>query len=578
MSSSSISSSSATVRVDKATSDLLLVPDWTINIDICDSINSNHWQAKEVVKALKKRLLHKNPRVQLLALTLLETMIKNCGEYVHSQIAERNILSEMIKIVKKKMDMQVRDKILDLLDSWQEAFGGPGGKYPQYYWAYEELRRSGVEFPQRSRDAAPIFTPPVTNPLTRHAQTGYGMPSNTSVRLDEAMASETGNISLSNLDAMQSVTDLLSDMLQAVNPNDREAVKDEIIVDLVTQCRSNQKKLMQMLSSTSNEELLARGLELNDCLQSLLVKHDAIASGSPLPSQVRDPIPPSSSEARDELSPTSPFPIAVSQQLEDEEEDEDDDFAQLARRRTKSQVTPSGSSTSALSVETIASSNPVISTATPGPHNALALPDPPNPVKTSSKEQDMIDLLSITLSTSSISPHTPPVTPPSTTSQTNTPVSPATQGYPYGSQPFPGYQPQAPVNNYVAPWAQPQVQQQPPSPPPPQPQYPQYSYNYPPPPWATGPVNMSQTPTYSQPPVNVARTMQNYNSFPARGTNGMAVQPSPQLPTSANGPKTFVPSYRLFEDLNVLGNSDGGHKTTTGTSSMAGQSMVGGRK
>lgn len=37
-------------------------------------------------------------------------------------------------------DMQVRDKILLLLDSWQEAFGGPGGKYRQYHWAYLEVK------------------------------------------------------------------------------------------------------------------------------------------------------------------------------------------------------------------------------------------------------------------------------------------------------------------------------------------------------------------------------------------------------------------------------------------------------
>lgn len=32
--------------------------------------------------------------------------MKNCGEYVHFQIAERNLLGEMIKIVKKKVSVE----------------------------------------------------------------------------------------------------------------------------------------------------------------------------------------------------------------------------------------------------------------------------------------------------------------------------------------------------------------------------------------------------------------------------------------------------------------------------------------
>lgn len=41
--------------------------------------------------------------IVICTLQLLETMMKNCGDYVHFQVIERDILQEMIKIVKKKV-------------------------------------------------------------------------------------------------------------------------------------------------------------------------------------------------------------------------------------------------------------------------------------------------------------------------------------------------------------------------------------------------------------------------------------------------------------------------------------------
>ncbi|CAK7343652.1 unnamed protein product [Dovyalis caffra] len=694
------SSSSATVAVDKATSDLLIGPDWTMNIDICDSVNSNRWQAKDVVKALKKRLQQKSPKVQLLALTLLETMVKNCGDYVHFQIAEKNVLGEMVKIIKKRTDMHVRDKILALLDSWQEAFGGPGGKHPQYYWAYEELRRAGVEFPQRSLDAAPIFTPPATNPTLRLTQPGYGMPSNSSRRLDETMAAEIEGLSLSGLDSMRDVMELLGDMLQAVNPGYREAVKDEVIVDLVDRCRSNQKKLMQMLTTTGDEELLGKGLELNDSMQILLAKHDAIASGSPMPTQVTSLSPKPSEGCSSDIKPTeardasprsttnSATPVAnLTRNAIDEEDEEEDDFAQLARRHSKTQ---SGSSQSSCGVNgalvPVDAGMPIASTSSSC--NALALRDQPAPVR-NMKEQDMIDFLSLALSTTSTNPpHTPPVSSPTMPQR---PVSSGSQGYSYVSQTYPVNQGHMPYSSYVVPWAQPQTQQhqlpppsqpqlqhqtqqhqlQPPSQPQlqhqtqqhqfrppsepqlqphshqhfrppsipqqqlqpepqqqsvPQPQphsqpqsqqqlqpqfqpqlrsqHPQYSSGYPPPPWAATPGYLSNqnhasatnnlfshpraNATASYTPVQAARPMQQFNSFPTKAGNGSTMNGDPlmssasRIPTPPGQKQSFVPSYRLFEDLNVLGNADGRYKMTSSTqpslSGSSGQSMVGGRK
>ncbi|KAH9607586.1 hypothetical protein KSS87_022746 [Heliosperma pusillum] len=644
-SSSSSSSISTTIKVDKATSELLAGPDWPMNMQICDLCNSNHWMAKDMVKGVKRRLKHKNPRVQLLTVTLLETMVKNCAEYIHYQIAERKILDEMVKIVKKKGDLHVREKILMLLDSWQEAFGGPGGKYSQYYWACDELRRSGAQFPQRSQPSAPVITPPAIG-QPKVLQIGYSMPSDSSQRENEAMTSDVEGLSLPTLESMRNTSELLKDMLKAVKPTDRMAVKNEVVIDLVDRCRANQKTLMQMITTAKDGDILAQCLEINDSLQSVLAKHDAIASGTRLPDHGRSSSTQQSEVVQLDTKPNQtgdkhPTPndnslgsptCASKDQVEQEEEEEQDRFALLSRRHSKTQSGPSQQSGSSGVTEDNGPSSS-------GSNNALALIDAPAPATTTniSEDQNLIDLLSLVLTT---------------TSPSETPEAPSSVPVQNTFEPS--------FNSYVVPWAQsmpqPQAQTQPMMPhlqnqyqpmqaqmhPQTQHTYSQYASSYPPPPWEVtsgygnyqnpglymnpnyqgnmnngslpvhGPYStqnvhdfhypqngnqsmysttqnsanfiptqtnpsIQQCNSFSNPPSpsmngNIAssipmqgsQSLQHNNSFPSKASSSSILNGATMVTNGSTGISSgqvpFVPSYRLFEDLNVLGSSEGKHK------------------
>lgn len=47
---------------------------------------------------------------------LLESMMKNCGEVVHAYVAEKDVLKEMGKVVKKKASFSLLDKVVLLIN------------------------------------------------------------------------------------------------------------------------------------------------------------------------------------------------------------------------------------------------------------------------------------------------------------------------------------------------------------------------------------------------------------------------------------------------------------------------------
>ncbi|KAG9279023.1 hepatocyte growth factor-regulated tyrosine kinase substrate isoform X4 [Astyanax mexicanus] len=133
--------------LDKATSQLLLETDWESILQICDLIRQGDTQAKYAIGAIKKKLNDKNPHVALYALEVLESVVKNCGQTVHDEVASKQTMEELKDLLKKQTEPNVRNKILYLIQAWAHAFRNEP-KYKVVQDTYQIMKVEGHVFPE----------------------------------------------------------------------------------------------------------------------------------------------------------------------------------------------------------------------------------------------------------------------------------------------------------------------------------------------------------------------------------------------------------------------------------------------
>ncbi|XP_062594455.1 hepatocyte growth factor-regulated tyrosine kinase substrate-like [Saccostrea cucullata] len=141
--------------LEKATSQLLLEPDWDSILQICDCIRQGDVQGKYAITQMKKKITADNPHVAMFALQTLESCVKNCGSIIHEEVATKEFMEFLKDIAKSKPD-PIKGKICELIQCWSHAFRNePNYKVVQD--TFNLMKMEGHTFPTL-KEADAMFT------------------------------------------------------------------------------------------------------------------------------------------------------------------------------------------------------------------------------------------------------------------------------------------------------------------------------------------------------------------------------------------------------------------------------------
>ncbi|KAI3319824.1 VHS-domain-containing protein [Xylariaceae sp. AK1471] len=299
-------------------------PNLALNLEIADLINSKKGTApREAATSIVNYINSRNPNIGLLALSLLDICVKNCGYPFHLQISTKEFLNELVRRFPERPPFRytrVQSKILEAIEEWRSTICETS-RYKEDLGFIRDMHRllsyKGYHFPEVRRDDAAVLNPSDNlksaeemEEEEREAQSaklqelirrgapedlqeanrlmkimaGYDTRSKTDYRAKAA--EDVGKI--------QAKARLLEERLATFQPGDSMADGD-VFEELASSLQSAQPKIQKMCEEESDDhEAVAKLFEINDSIHrtverwKLLKKGDVeaankLAQGAPIP-------------------------------------------------------------------------------------------------------------------------------------------------------------------------------------------------------------------------------------------------------------------------------------------------------
>ncbi|WVF72778.1 hypothetical protein IAT40_007596 [Kwoniella sp. CBS 6097] len=127
-------------------------------LEVADMIRSKAVQPKMAMQSLKRRIASKNGRVQMYALGLTDTCIKNGGDHFLAEIASKEFVDELSGLIKAQgTNAEVKTMLLKTSQQWALAFQSKK-ELSFFVDVYNELKNSGIIFPASTTQINHLLT------------------------------------------------------------------------------------------------------------------------------------------------------------------------------------------------------------------------------------------------------------------------------------------------------------------------------------------------------------------------------------------------------------------------------------
>ncbi|KAL9598737.1 MAG: hypothetical protein Q9219_004295 [cf. Caloplaca sp. 3 TL-2023] len=141
-------------------------PNLALNLEISDLINSKKGNTpREAAIAIVNYVNHRNPNVSLLALSLLDICVKNCGYPFHLQISTKEFLNELVRRFPERPPIRpsrVQMRILEAIEEWRMTICQTS-RYKEDLGFIRDMHRllsyKGYMFPEIRREDAAVLNP-----------------------------------------------------------------------------------------------------------------------------------------------------------------------------------------------------------------------------------------------------------------------------------------------------------------------------------------------------------------------------------------------------------------------------------